>query len=191
MDLAAALSPATPSQLSRSVSAAGGCESCSLPLLRWAMVPLSETLRLDNKEGLEEAARASSSLFSKHTGGGRDLPARRGRIPITSKPSTVLQWTPSSFLCRGPKASKVKKLFPAFVLKPWHDVTSITEVQTRTRQQPALHPAAQHAVRYPADVWLKNPRISLLKRCIKSLSLKMVFSNAWAALGRRKSYPGS
>lgn len=108
MDLAAALSPATPSQLSRSVSATGGCESFSLPLLRWAMVPLSETLRLDNKEGLEEAAGASSSLFSKHTGGGRDLPARRGCNPITSKPSTVLQWTPSSFLCRGPKAFKVK-----------------------------------------------------------------------------------
>lgn len=86
IDLAAALSPATPSQLIRSVSAAGGCEGCSLPLLRWVMVPLSETLRLDNKEGLEEAVRESSSVFTERTSGGRDLPARRCCIPIT-KPS--------------------------------------------------------------------------------------------------------
>lgn len=60
----------------------------------------------------------------------------------------------NSFLILMPwtKSIQSEKLFPAFVLKPWHDVTSITEVQTRTRQQPALHPAAQHASRYPADI---------------------------------------
>lgn len=152
MDLAAALSPATPSQLSRSVSATGGCESFSLPLLRWAMVPLSETLRLDNKEGLEEAAGAKFiSIFKAYRWWQRPACAKGLQ---SHHLKTKHRASMNSFLILMPwtKSIQSEKLFPAFVLKPWHDITSITEVQTRTRQQPALHPAAQHASRYPADI---------------------------------------
>lgn len=51
MDLAATLLPATPSQLSSGILAAGGCKGCSLPVLRWETVSLSETPRLDNEGG--------------------------------------------------------------------------------------------------------------------------------------------
>lgn len=44
-----------PSQLSSSVLAAGGCKGCSLPILQWETVSLSETLKLDY-EGMSQGS---------------------------------------------------------------------------------------------------------------------------------------
>lgn len=59
MDLAA-----TPSQLSNSIPAMGGCKGCSLPALCWETAPLPQTPRLNNGQGSE---RASSSVSAKIT----------------------------------------------------------------------------------------------------------------------------
>lgn len=63
MDLAATLLPATPSQLSSSILATGGCKSCSLPVLRWETVSLSETLRLDNETGSQGSCKLQVHLY--------------------------------------------------------------------------------------------------------------------------------
>lgn len=117
MDLAA-----TPSQLSSSVWAVGGCKGCSLPAPCCETAFLSQTLRLKSGQGSE---RASSSAFSKFTatqiatGGSnlhtqKTLPCHHWLLKANTWHCNISCWATFSLLNCGSKASKGKKIPKTF-----------------------------------------------------------------------------
>lgn len=128
MALAATFSPATPSQLSSSILAAAGCKGCSLPVLRWETVSLSETLRLGNEGGSQGSCKSKficickiyNYVICKWWQGsacmeGSAFPSLTSSTKHLGR--SISCWTTSLFLNCGSKAFKVKKLFPTFVWK--------------------------------------------------------------------------
>lgn len=196
-DLAATLLPASPSQL-RAVSELWGDAKAAHSLFceerqflyqkHWVQI---------TKEGLTEGARASSSVFAKSTTFckwwrdlhmGKALPSHHQPLTANTWPCSISCWNTSSFLNWGSKASKGNNfslhLFDTLVQYSCHRLST-------DQDQGAAKPAPCRLTCLTVSNRFQSPRISLLKYFIRSLSLKMVFNNMYAALRPQKSYSGS